>query len=56
MEWVPTLLIAFIGIPMALLLNYIILFKFLPMIWRMYRDTFRRIRERRKIAAEARAK
>jgi len=28
MIWVPTLLIAFIGIPMALLLNYLLLFKF----------------------------
>ena len=45
MQWVPTALIVLIGIPMGLLINYIIWFKFLPMIWRMNREAFRRRRE-----------
>jgi len=56
MQWVPIIFVAFVGVPMALFINYMIWFKLLPMIWRMYRDQFRRIREQRKIAAEARAK
>ena len=46
-QWVPIILIAVIGIPMGLLVNYLIWFELLPMTWRMNRETFRRIRERR---------
>jgi len=47
MQLVPIMLMALIGIPMGLLLNYLIWFKLLPMSFRAYRDQLRRIRERR---------
>jgi hypothetical protein len=38
MQWVPLALMALVGIPMGLLINYVIWFKFLPMIFRMFGD------------------
>jgi hypothetical protein len=46
MQWVPIALVASIGIPMALLINYLLLFKRFPMLWRLNRETFQRRRER----------